>query len=386
MNRTKINNLIIFLGGGASQIEMLEALKKNNNILCVVDRDPNCPGKELGDYFVNQSTWDAEKIASDLNLLNLNVESSDILVITNSGGNTTLCAQHLSDLLGADFVSNKGANAACSKIEFKKNYNRYCNTSFHFVEVSENTFDWSNIVRENPGDLFVKPDININGKLACKVIQAPNADKPPALDFSTSRNGKLLIESYVPCGRDLIFLALVRYGQITSQSIIEEINLHGKGVTNIGFCTVPQISKTLKSKLESIAEILLEEFNIINAPFSVSLRVDNNNNIFPIEMHLDFGGENVFLLAEDDNVTLESMLNNWVSAPENYNKNALIDTKSNLAYWALYTHQFSDWSLTSDLNVINRRKIVASTGREQWMFSLTPSDSTELLKRLGLYA
>ncbi len=56
-----------------------------------------------------------------------------------------------------------------------------------------------------------------------------------------------------------------------------------------------------------------------------------------------------------------------------------------LAHWALYEHKFSDWHLTTDLNLINRRKIVASTGRKQWVFSLTPSESEKLLMRLGLY-
>lgn len=383
MEGKKVKNLILFLGGGASQVEMIEAFKSENNIVCVVDRNPDCPGSVCGDYFINQSTWSADEIAPEVYSLCSQVEPSDILIVSNSGGIVTLCAQKLSELLGVGFVNSEGANAACSKSQFKQSYNRICNTNYPYYLITKSSFDWQDIVKNISGDLFIKPDINIIGKSACSIVLNPDPSSPPDLDFSTSSNGKLLIESYYPEGRDLIVLALVRNRQVISQSLVEEINIHDRGIINIGFCTIPFVSNKLKNQLIQITEKFIKEFEVVNAPVSISLRV-KGESIYPVELHLDFGGENIFLLAEGVNGDLKTMLCHWLIPSRNVRMNELHVDSNKLSHWALYEHAFSEWSLTGDLDLINRRKIIASTGRTQYMFSLTQPESEKLLSRFGI--
>jgi len=71
----KKNNLkdkwVICLGGSASKIPIIEAVKKRGLNCCVIDRNPNCVAKNFSDLFLNISTFNSDDILEQLIKLNI---------------------------------------------------------------------------------------------------------------------------------------------------------------------------------------------------------------------------------------------------------------------------------------------------------------------------
>ena len=368
--------MILFLGGGPSQLNFLKAIKNLGHRLCVVDRNPECEGRKLADIFLNQSTWEGYDIAEALLERGTFPESEPNLIVANSGGKTTVSAWQISEKTGVDLFNHQVAMAAWSKYEFKNMLRTRWNLDMDTFLIDQESFDWPALARRFSGGLFIKPDINIVGKDACIVINRPDLCEPPDLDFKSSLNGKLVCETYYPEGTDYVLLGIIRNRKLIYWHIVEELNAHGDGVSNFGFRSVPFLEKELVEKCRLVTQELIDIGDIANSPLAVSLRV-SENRIIPIELHLDFGGENIFLLATMWNNS--DLVRFYISGGSTTLHDNDPDRHHN---WILYKEKVPHWSEIAAIFSIEHSQWCPTPLRAQYVFSLDPTQSQGLKRRL----
>ena len=67
---------VICLGGSESKIPIISAIKKQNFLCCVVDKNKNCSAKKFSDFFINQSISNNEQILEELQKKNISKNHS----------------------------------------------------------------------------------------------------------------------------------------------------------------------------------------------------------------------------------------------------------------------------------------------------------------------
>lgn len=110
---------IICLGGSESKIPIISAIKKQNFLCCVVDKNKNCSAKKFSDFFINQSISNYEQILEELQ--KKNISKKTILVfsyVSDKSGQFT--GQYLSSVLKTPFVEKSILELSWDKMKLKQ--------------------------------------------------------------------------------------------------------------------------------------------------------------------------------------------------------------------------------------------------------------------------
>ena len=301
-----INNNIIILGAGKSQIHLIEKASQLALNVFAVDQDKNAPGFHLADYNINVSTYDPESIFSELKREFDNIKISGI--INSSSGPPVLTKAMLSKTLNlqtypiniADIIIHKS-----KMVQYCHEYNISAPKVIIFKEGSK--IDPYNISYP----VVIKPSLSLIGKSGVYIVNKPEellSKLNSAIKYSL--DGFIDIEEYIE-GDDVSFLSFIKKGEIKTQLIVDEINsIDATGLHyGIGYAIPSKYSNTdLENKITNLAKSLIDIFKLSTTTFNFSCRISKNKEPVLIEIHLELGGDLVWdvLIPKSVNVDILS--------------------------------------------------------------------------------
>jgi len=367
----------VFLGGGKSQQTYINALKHLEIYTIVVDQDKFAPARETSDKFINCSKFEGDRIA-DLLMKDMNTSQSyDLLVLSNSGGKTCNAIATIGKRIGFETYSHEAALCASSKLKFKKSFNRSfktadyeINNKYDWLE-SNKKINWNRYQEKWPKGIFIKPDMSSKSKVG-GVYGMKGFDLNDIIKHC--QNNILVLEEYIPEGKDIVVPMLVRNGEtVVKGRILEEINYVTSNIVGYGFKALEDFDSEIINVLYSLSDDYIHQLKINNAPVALTFRIEDKS-ITPVELHLDFGGENLYEFSLG--LTSEELLNVFINAlphtiDPTFQYNVL-----------LYDHYFNKLDVALESESIEYKVMWASSQRKQFHLNI---DSTKLHNFIGQY-
>lgn len=285
--------VLLCLGAGISQLPVIKAAKDLGHFIIAVDQDLNSPGFEYADTQINCSTHNAQGIIdkliqlSDFRELNMHIDG----ILNRSSGPPVLTAAKIAEHYSIPCLPVKVAETVINKNYLKEECQRLGFKQSNFMILNTNDSTQLDIV-DYP--VVVKPALSLIGKSGITIVNSRTL-LDEAIDdaIECSLNGSIIVEQFIT-GTDFSLISFVEKCQIIDVCILEEINefdangkIYGRGFKT---CTMPH-HFLLKNKLIAIAQRFVSAMQIERSPFMASFRMDQDNNIHLMEIHLDIGGD-----------------------------------------------------------------------------------------------
>jgi carbamoylphosphate synthase large subunit len=283
---------VILLGAGTSQVHTIHKVQKLDLLVIAVDQNPDAPGFVYADAIINVSTYDAENIIAELELL---IDEFTIVSIINaSSGQPVITAAKLANKLG---LGNYPIDMAETVIH-KSKMIQFCKKNNISVP-SLTVYEQGDIIneREVSFPLIIKPSLSLVGKSGVfKIENFDNLCAKLPISAKISLDGHVNIEEYID-GRDVSFLSFVKDGKILFDLLLDEIN----GVDDDGLhygrgYAIPSIyaNTPIQNEVRKLAEELIRIFKLQTTSFNFSCRISENRGPVLIEIHLEIGGDLVW--------------------------------------------------------------------------------------------
>ena len=266
----------VVIGGGVNQLFLVDALLTLGFRIVLIDKDAECPCREKSFYFINGSTHNEAGWIDEL--ITFDGKNKLAEIFTASSGPPIRVAARVARRFGIRLFPESAAMIATSKIAFRGEFS-----------------GGKEVFNDNWWPKMLRADYSILGKNSCRVAynSLDLAEKKRELQrISISKN--ILIERYVE-GIDLIVIGMVSDTKLQILGHLVEVNeVNARGcIVGLGLYTTNLLTSSLKNELEKLLRFFVTNYEIINAPITLSVRVAESG-ILPIEVHLDFGGESVF--------------------------------------------------------------------------------------------
>lgn len=329
---------LLFLGGSDIQVSGIEFAKSLGYYVITCDYLPNNPGHKISDKYYNMSTTDLDgilKIAQEENIDGITAYASDPAALT---------ASYVSEKMGLIGVPFGSAKILSNKDDFRDFLSErgYLHPPFANVTTLEDIKKFMGTY----GKSIIKP-VDSSGSKGITILDE-NSDLESIYNESKkyTRNGRVLVEKFIK-----------RKGrQICGDVVVVEGNLIFCGYGNVHFddqCdSVTPCSITLPAnneqksidKLNKTLQQIFSDLNITSGTFNVDSIVDENGNVYVIEIGARNGGnlftELIKMQSGFDIVraTLEGSIKNLkideVINSEDYNK---IPKKNYYAHYVLHS-------------------------------------------------
>ncbi len=275
---------VICIGGGNNQISVIKSSLRIGLEVITVDRNKNAKGKNISNYFINESTHNPTKIYEKLklnklseNIIGILNRSSSYPVITNS----ILC-----NFLNIDCYAKEIAEKSISKRELNKILEEH-----NILVPKSSVFNEKSKIKEYNYPFIFKPDITPGGKVGVQLINSEESIKSYLKLF---RRDHIIIKEEYIAGRDICFGAVINNSELFPLVILEEwhrINTNGKiSVKGISVLNHKDSIHLLK-KLINVSNKIKDILKIKRSFFWISFKYTPNKNLYFIELHLDMGGD-----------------------------------------------------------------------------------------------
>lgn len=280
---------LIFMAAGFSQESLIKRAKEIGFLCIGIDRNPDAPGLKWCDEKICRSTYDFPAI--EPLLVDLKEKYNIAGIINRSAGYPVVVSAQIAKKLKLPNV-----DPAMAKVLVEKDLQRLaCRQSglpiprFFVTKKSPIGGD-----PDFPGPYVVKPALSLVGKSGItKVLTTYGLGPAISEARSVSMNGNVLIEEFLS-GKDFSLFSLVSDEEVSSVCLMEELNSFDENsrVCARGYRTARQIDKEKYfSRACDIAKKLVEVFQIRRSNLMVSLRVDADDKLQLIEVHLDIGAD-----------------------------------------------------------------------------------------------
>lgn len=367
-------NNIIYIGGGYSQLPYITAINDLGIFSIVTDQNNNAPARKIANRFINLSKFEGEKIATELVKLPGIQPETENLIMTNSGGRTCLSVALMGKMTGIGTYSENAALCACSKLKFKESFLGMSAVSgyrlrneFEGINVNQE-FNLADVSRKWPAGMFIKPDISDKSKVG-GVYGREGFDLEAIID--NCPNKTLVLEEYIPEGRDLIVPVLVRNDRIFLRGrILEEMNFVSSGIERQGFTILREEEKELYKALMELSDKYILRTGIINAPVALSYRI-SGKDIIPVELHLDLGGENIYEFSLGLNTI--SLMDAFIN--EGFDQTGPVDKYTLM----LYDQSFENLGDVLVNKQIEHEILLASSRRKQYLVNAEMHELEEII-------
>ena len=292
-------NVLISLAAGNSQLTLIKKAVECGYEVIGIDQNKNAIGFKFCIESIVCSTHDYKKIIEKLN--NLKRDKYKFLGILNrSSGYPVITVSKISKFLNIKTYPFKTAKTAINKhIFFKLLEDLKIKTP---KTLTINSFENSNLKVNYP--VVVKPSISIVGKSGInKVTNENELFSAFRVAKKMSINKKVIIQEFVE-GIDVALISFVNDGKIYPIEFVQEINTYiDNKIIGVGVISPAQIDDIQKKEIFDISNTLIKKLLINRSPFMISFRV-SKSNIYPIELHLDFGGDLILdhLLPESNEI------------------------------------------------------------------------------------
>ena len=279
---------IICIGGGESQLPLIKEIKKQGWHLIIIDQNPEAPGFIFGDLKIVESTHNFDLLQKYFVDLKRSLEI--IGIINRSSGPPVITASKLAKFLGLQTIPIDAAencvnkHLLCQALE-KFGLNIPNTHSFKTTESVKYTI-------RSPA--IVKPSLSLIGKSGIKFVK-DQKELISAVQYAKDNtlNDHIIIQDFVD-GIDISLISFVKNSKPYPICYLQEINPIGDNGIVLGraFKTLNsnKFSKIIKN-IDKLIEAIIYKFNIKNSPLNVAFRLDSQEQLSVIEIHLDLGGD-----------------------------------------------------------------------------------------------
>jgi len=269
---------IFILGGSSLQLDLILEAKKMFFYTIVLDMDKNCIGSKWCDEFLHIDISNKELVFEKAK--DYNIEA--ILTSATEVGNTTAC--FVGEKLGLNTNSYQTALNTTNKILMKEILiKNNLPTAMHQILNNNTLTTWDKF------PCIVKPSDSSGGRgvYYCKNNDELEINKKISLTFSKSDS--LIIEEYIKGEQFSIETITVN----NHHSIIAITKEYINDIPNIveTHQTIPAtINELLKQEIQNLIFSTLDKFNISFGASHIEIRVDENKNIYIVELASRIGG------------------------------------------------------------------------------------------------
>ena len=285
---------LVFVAAGVSQESLIRRAKKMGFYCIGVDKNPDAPGFKWCDERIVASTHQFAEIDEPLRSLVGDLEV--VGVINRSAGLPVIVSSQISRSLSLPSIDPLAARTLVEKDRLR----RAC------VELDIPTPDFSllpehsQIISQDLGlPLVVKPAVSMVGKSGITKVEEICALHGAVSEAKLlSLNKAVILEEFLP-GKDFSLFCFVAGDQFEPVCLMEELNSFGTDnkVVAQGYRTATHSDREryIDSAI-SIAAAIVAGFSIKYSNLMVSLRVDSEDRLKLVEVHLDIGAD---LLIEE---------------------------------------------------------------------------------------
>jgi len=181
------------IGGGLQEVEAMVQLKEEGLFVGITDRNPNCPCRELADYFIVADGRDPEFIIQSL-LVNAEKIGLPDAVFTLTEMTTTVAI--VSNALGLSSPTIRGIAASQSKVVSKLIWQKNNISTPVGYTLSKND-DANRILADIEYPCVVKPDVSFGGQGVSLIYHPVDMLNALELAFHASRTQKCVAEKYI---------------------------------------------------------------------------------------------------------------------------------------------------------------------------------------------
>lgn len=283
-----LNNSIISLAAGKSQIPLILTAKKAGYNVIAIDRNQEAPGLKYVDEHIDESTYSTEKVISKL--MKLQNKYNFKGVIARTSGPALYTAAAIAEKFHLPGLTKEIIPLATEKSKLSE----FCKKNGFVMPEGQRVNDVADVNTNFNYPLIVKPDLPLYGKKDVKLLNNKlRFDKAIKSAKKSSGNKYAKIEKYID-GIDVSVLFLSKYGKSEIITYWDELigidrenYIKGLGVSVPSVTIVTEV----KNKIDEIVKIFSSYFKNINALLILSFRVDLGKNIYIIELHADLGGD-----------------------------------------------------------------------------------------------
>ena len=277
---------LICLAAGNSQLILIKKTIELGYKVIAVDKNPNSVGFKYSSKSIICSTYDSKTIINEL--LKFCEEYEYLGIINRSSGLPVLTAAKIAKYFNLKLYPHNSAEIILNKHLFFEFLDKQ-NILIPKTQSISSDFSNKNFF-EYP--FIVKPSLSSVGKSGVfKISSNEELKKKLSLSFRSSTNNIVIAQEYIE-GNDIVLISFVKDKKLIPICFIEEINFFSKSqqVIGAGVMCPARISKKIQEKIINVSNTIINNLKIENSAFMISFR-NKKNDVFPIEIHLDFGGD-----------------------------------------------------------------------------------------------
>lgn len=271
---------LLVYGAGSNQIPVIEAGRRRGWRVVAVDRDPKAPGSALADRFVCASLRDHEAIVHAVeseDLRGVVARVTDAVAIESSRRLSALrgLASPCKSLVAAA-TSKRALGALCERAGLR----------------TPRRFEPAQPIDFTSGAVCVRPDVTVRGKAAIRRVAHPSDMAVARAEaVAASANARADVSLWIE-GGDVSVLALLDRGQARRITLFDEwvaVAPDGR-IAGIG-AGIPSIFDTKPDAIDAALAALARACPESRCVATLSLRIDDAERAFLIEIHLGVGGD-----------------------------------------------------------------------------------------------
>lgn len=273
---------VLLLGGTYNQVHSIITSKKLGHYTITCDNNPNNPGHEFADEYYQISALDKDgvlELAKKLKIDGIVCYAADTPLVT---------AAYVAEKMGIPGLPLKYVEILTHKDLFRKflkdnGFNTPKAKGYYSSEINQAINDW---------DLFKKPimvkPVDASGsKGVCKIEKKEDLENTIKYSLSFSRNNRFIIEEYVEKnGYQINGDGFSINGKLVFRCFSNEhFNINnGNTLVPIGTSVPYDKPKIYHDKIHNEIQKLISCTEIMTAAYNFDMRLDNQDNIFLMEV------------------------------------------------------------------------------------------------------
>lgn len=283
---------VLVLAGGYDQIGLIRELKSRGHYVILADYFENPPAKKEADKHYQASTLDENAIYEI-------AKGEEVgLITTACTDQALLTVAKVSEQLNLPcYISYEKALSVTNKKYMKEVFINNDIPTAKCTVLNEDV-DIEIILEQLSYPMVVKPCDCNSSKGVVKVNDDEELENAIKQAFELSRSNLVIVEKYL-VGREVSIDAWIdkEGAKILSISETEKIQ-NGQDSFTIYKSKYPvKITKTVKDKVQKVAQMISESFELYNCPLLIQAIVDEND-VYVIEFSARMGGGTKYKLIE----------------------------------------------------------------------------------------
>jgi biotin carboxylase len=233
---------VLVLGGGSSQIRLLERCRERGLFTVLADRDPNAPGRPLASAFEPASTFDADAVLAAARRQRVDA------VITAGTDQPVLTAARVAAALGLPSPINVDTALAVTNKRVMKARLAGLGVPVAPSVLVGQAFEARELAALRPP--FVTKPVDSQGQRGVYRVEDAAGVRAVADEvLSWSREDRFLVEEYVP-GAEVTMSGWVAHGVLRILSVTDRVTM--EALPSIGVCVAHRYPSHLAGRVPEI--------------------------------------------------------------------------------------------------------------------------------------